>query len=416
MNHSALLSLLYDGQDVSVRDALWKDIPLSRGIKGILDTRVVQKLGRIRQLGPASLVYPSAVHTRLDHSLGVYHLCRLIIASLAAEGAEDVFTETGVRSFLAAGLLHDIGHFPYAHSLKELPLESHEHRAALLIHEDGELLQAVAASGADPDMTAAIIDDGVPTDDEETACFRRLLSGTLDPDKLDYLNRDAFFCGVPYGSQDAPYLIAHLSLSDGRPVLAYKAIGGIEHILFGKYLMYRSVYWHEGTRSATAMIKKALLCALRDHALALEDLYGLDDDEFYALSRTVSHPAFSLIRDVRDGRLLRCVFEEDWNEDRPLDKAAATLEGRMAEEDRIHTALAKKYPALRPWEIVIDIPEPISFEADMPVRMPDGTLKPFLAVDQLFQSDLGHVFERCLRKTRVFAPAYVDGKDVRNLV
>lgn len=416
MNHNEMLSLLYDGLEMTVRDALWKDIPMSTELFRVMRCRCVQKLSRIQQLGPASLLYPSAVHTRLDHSLGVYYLALSILRSLARKGCESFFTTPGVRSFLAAALLHDIGHFPYAHSLKELPLKSHEALAGEMVMGERELHQALLQAGAEPPMVASIIDDTLPTDDQEVACYRKMLSGTLDPDKLDYLNRDAWFCGVPYGSQDASFITSHMVLSDGFPALEEKALGNVEHLLFGKYLMYRSVYWHPSTRSATAMIKKALLAALADGAIEGKQLYGLDDSQFFQLAGEVGHPAFENIRQVHDGRLFPVAYERDWCETNPFDRKASSLAGRGEIEQRIFERLSASYPALKPWQVAVDIPEPVSFEADIPILLSDGRKVPFLERDQLFQSDISQVFTRCLRKTRLYLPAMVDGKNVRNLL
>ncbi len=332
------------------------------------------------------------------------------------KGYDSLFTSEGVKSFLAATLLHDIGHFPYAHSLKELPLMSHEQIAGKLIREKGELNEAICRYGADPLRVAAIIDDSIPSESKEIACYRKLLSGALDPDKLDYLNRDAWFCGVPYGSQDAPFITSHLAIANDLPALEEKAIGNVEHLLFAKYLMYRSVYWHPFTRSATAMIKKALLCALEDKAIGYSDLYGLDDSSFFLLAERIPHPALRNIRDVHDAKLFLTAYERDWQEENPLDKEAGTLRGRTNVEWRIFQKLSPSYPSLKPWQVVIDIPEPISFESDMPVLSKDGSVSSFLEKDQLFQSDISQVFTRCLRKTRLYLPPSVDSKKARNLL
>jgi HD superfamily phosphohydrolase len=131
------LSSLYTHYNVSIRDPLWKDILLSEELKRIYLTPAVQKLGRIKQLGPTFHLYPGAVHTRLDHSLGVYHISYTILTNLLRQalsrGEETILSEEGMRTFLCAALLHDIGHFPFAHSLKELPLRSHEAIASSLI-------------------------------------------------------------------------------------------------------------------------------------------------------------------------------------------------------------------------------------------------------------------------------------------
>ena len=416
MNHSEMLSLLYDGQEIALRDALWKDVPMTRELVRIFKCPCVQKLGRIQQLGPVSLLYPSAVHTRLDHSLGVYYLSLCMLRSLASKGYEELFTREGIKSFLAATLLHDIGHFPYAHSLKELPLKEHETLAAEMILGDKELNEAIVLAGADPTRVASIIDETIPSSDKETACYRKLLSGTLDPDKLDYLNRDAWFCGVPYGSQDAPFITSHMALRGGLPALEEKALGNVEHLLFGKYLMYRSVYWHPVTRSATAMIKKALLTALSEGTLKGTQLYGLDDSQFFLIGAHGASPAFENIRNVHDARLFHVAYERDWDAANPLDQEAATLQGRTSIEERIYHKLAARHPSLKPWQVVIDIPEPISFEADIPMILSDGRAMPFLERDQLFRSDISKVFTRCLRKTRLYLPPTVDSTNLTNLV
>ncbi len=149
--NTQLLAALYRQQETTIRDPLWKDIKLSRAFKSILLTPTVQKkLGRIKQLGPTFHLYPGAVHTRLDHSLGVYHLGYSILQSLCAQEQQLPITEEGALTFLCACLLHDIGHFPFAHSLKELPpLTSHEEIACAIIREDAILHKAIEMAGLD---------------------------------------------------------------------------------------------------------------------------------------------------------------------------------------------------------------------------------------------------------------------------
>ena len=144
-------------------------------------------------------------------------------------------------SFLVACLLHDIGHFPYAHSLKELPLREHEEIAGDMIINHPELKKAIENTGADPLTVSSIIDKGMLTGDEETLLYRNILSGTLDPDKLDYLSRDGFFSGVPYGKQDTDFIISSLSLNKSRLCLDKEAVSSVEQILFSKYMMYLSL-------------------------------------------------------------------------------------------------------------------------------------------------------------------------------
>ena len=106
-----------------IRDPVWKNIHLSEGLKRIANTQVAQKLNRIKQLGPACHDYPGATHTRLNHSFGVFHLAKTIMHAFLKYEETTFLSLEGVKAFLCAALLHDLGHFPFAHSLKELPLK-----------------------------------------------------------------------------------------------------------------------------------------------------------------------------------------------------------------------------------------------------------------------------------------------------
>jgi len=405
------LSSLYTHYNVSIRDPLWKDIHLSEELKRIYLTPAVQKLGRIKQLGPTFHLYPGAVHTRLDHSLGVYHISYTILTNLLrqalSKGEETILSEEGMRTFLCAALLHDIGHFPFAHSLKELPLRSHEAIAASLIEEDRQLHDAIVESGCSPSLVAAIIDESLPNKDTEIAFYRSLLSGTLDPDKLDYLNRDAFFCGVPYGMQDVSFITNKLLIFDNKPALPLSAAGSVEHLLFSKYLMYKNVYWHKRVRSATAMIKKALLCSLEEGILTPKDLYVLDDEQFFMLPDLLTYKPLALFSQVRDNNMLSCRFEKDFDANHPLDRLASSLHGRRVVEEDLWGKLSKQYKSLERYQVIIDIPEPIMFESDIPLIQKDGTAIAFNKADTVFSQDVGKVFTKNLRKTRIFTPSYV---------
>ncbi len=405
------LSSLYTHYNVSIRDPLWKDVLFSEELRRIYLTPAVQKLGRIKQLGPTFHLYPGAVHTRLDHSLGVYHISYTILANLLrralSKGENTILSEEGMRTFLCAALLHDIGHFPFAHSLKELPLRSHEAIAASLIENDRQLHDAIIECGCSPSLVAAIIDESLPNSNGEIQFYRSLLSGTLDPDKLDYLNRDAFFCGVPYGMQDVSFITNKLMIFNGKPALPLSAAGSVEHLLFSKYLMYKNVYWHKRVRSATAMIKKALLCSLEEGILSPEDLYVLDDEQFFMVPETRTYKPLTLFSQVRDNNMLDCRFEEDFDTTRLLDRQASTLQGRRVVEDRLWQKLSSTYKSLERHQLIIDIPEPITFESKIPLIMKDGTAIAFNKVDTVFSEDVGKVFTKNLRKTRIFTPSYV---------
>jgi HD superfamily phosphohydrolase len=367
----------------------------------VYKSKEVQKLSRIKQLGPTWLIYPGAVHTRLIHSLGVYHLSHKIIISLLTRGAPLSLDREGIDDFLCASLLHDIGHFPYAHSLKELPLTDHEELATLTILGDSDLNKILVSENFNPTRISEILDTKIETHDKQTIFFRSLLSGALDPDKLDYLNRDALYSGVTYGIQDSSYIISHLSVKDGKSALLSKAELSVEHLLFAKYQMYKTVYWHEITRCATAMIKKALLDALEKSIICPSDLYNNDDYTFESLADKHPEELNNVIR-VRNNDLLVTRYQKSFDEDNKFDSYCKPLIQRTNMERQLYSALSRNHPTLREDEVIIDIPEPISFESDILLVFPDDSAVPFKDYNELFTKEVRANFIKTLRKTRIF--------------
>lgn len=413
MNRNEAQDILNRGFTHYVKDPLWQSIPMTKELKALTEVRDVQKLARIKQNGPGYHIYPGAVHTRLDHSIGVYHLSRQIMLSLIRKADTLPFTAKGIMSFLTASLLHDIGHFPYAHSLKELAIREHEEIAADMIMNRPELNQAVKATGAEPEMAALIIDKDQLTGDEETLIYRNILSGTLDPDKLDYLSRDGYFSGLPYGRQDTDFIISALSLSSGRLCLESSAVSSVEQILFSKYMMYRSLYWHKGVRAATCMIKKALTKALLEGSIRYDDLYYLDDNEFNALclSRVDKTASLVLVDRVEHNDLLERKAEKEYTKGGKIERAAAVLEKKEEMEASIYNRLKENYPCLEEWEVIIDIPEPISFESHIALISENGEVRDIEDTDMVFTGEVSNLFQKALRKVALYLPQYVETKD-----
>ncbi|MBN1243666.1 MAG: HD domain-containing protein [Spirochaetales bacterium] len=388
-----------------VRDPIWHHIYLPRGFRAVIEAPDFMKLAGIRQLGPAWLAYPGATHTRYSHSLGVLEMARRLLSSLAGRVELDFLTDEGVRSFLVASLCHDVGHFPWAHSLKELPLVDHEVLTGRALGE-GELREAVLAAGADPDRAAAIVDSERGGADRETLFYRGLLSGVLDPDKLDYLNRDAYFCGVPYGLQDADFALSRLALAPGdRLAVDARGVMSVEAVLFSKYLMYRAVYWHRTVRSATAMVKKAVSGALAAGRLPAEGLYGLDDAGFVRLALSIGGAEAALVERVVEGRPYRAIFDEPFDADSPASPRLLDLARRAEFEEDLSRRLSTATRRMRPEDVVVDVPEPVSFETELPVvgdSREAGTV---------FGPDASKAFSRSLRRIRVLAREGDDGDE-----
>ena len=364
----------------------------------LVDTAAFQQLARIKQLGPTYLVYPGATHTRLNHSLGVFHIARRIVQRLVQHHEGPALTVEGVKAFLAASLLHDVGHFPYTHSFKSLPLAEHEHLTGVAVQE-GELGHRLREElRVDPAMVAAIVDEGMETTNAEVMLYRNLLSGSLDPDKLDYLNRDAYFCGVPYGLQDIDFALSRLVPVGDRGVgLQESGVSAVENILFSKYLMYRAVYWHRTVRVATAMIKKAVHQGLEDQVIQAEDLYGLDDELFISRFAHHPYPPFELISQVGSRRLLKPAAEISFDVHNPRHRVLSNMQTRQ----NLESELAKEL-RLPEYQVIIDLPDPVSFEARFPIFV-DGDAREF-AETSVFSPDVVGRFTRTIRRIRLMIP------------
>lgn len=390
-----------------IRDPLWHHIYLSRPIKNICLTPAFMKLHNILQLGPTYLLYPGATHTRAAHSYGVYEVTKRIICELLKHQDCPPLTLAGVKGLLVAALLHDTGHFPYAHSLKELPLKEHEAITATLILEDPIKSIIENELEADPYFCAAIVDSKMDLQsiaphlvgNKELSLYQNILSGTLDPDKLDYLNRDAFFCGVPYGIQDIDFILNKIQPCGYEGIsVAESAIPSIENLLFSKYLMYKTVYWHKTVRIATAMIKKAIVTALTNGELLPTNLYGLTDDQFYQKCSSPTISTSHLIRQTKTGKLFSTFKEQPFDQDNKLHRDLLNLEFRVDYEK----SLAKKM-GLNSSDVIIDIPEPINFETTFPIKDGEKTTL-FLNSHTVFSKPVVKGFQENLRIIRYLCP------------
>ncbi len=228
----------------AIKDSVHDHIEVEEVALDLLDTPEVQRLRHIKQLSTVRLVYPSANHTRFEHSLGVYHLANRALAHLGVEGRR-------AERIRAAALLHDVGHGPYGHQTEDV-IQRH---AGVHHDEVHDLLErgAVAQVLTDHDLDPSRVADLVAGDDE----FGPLVSGELDVDRMDYLVRDAHHTGVPYGTVDHERLVRSLQFVDGELVLAEGNVQTAEGLLVARALMNAAVYRHHVSRIAGAMLERA---------------------------------------------------------------------------------------------------------------------------------------------------------------
>lgn len=216
-----------------------------------------QRLRNIHQMAFAHLVYPGAVHSRLYHSLGAYHLMCNALSELKSKGiAISAEEELGAK---IAILLHDIGHGPYSHALEEELIKEVHHEAISI------LLMQKLNEEFDGQLQTAI---DIFTNKHSKNFLHQLVSGQLDVDRMDYLNRDSFFTGVAEGVIGYDRIIKMLTVKDGELMVEEKAIYSIEKFLVSRRLMYWQVYLHKTVVSAEQMLQKILHRAIEIKAKA----------------------------------------------------------------------------------------------------------------------------------------------------
>ncbi len=274
----------------TIKDSVHDHIRVDGVARDLLDTPAVQRLRNIRQLGTVSLVYPSANHTRFEHSLGVYHLACEALDHLGIDGQQ-------AERVHAAALLHDVGHGPFSHNL-----EAVTHRRTGRYHDDVHSLLAEGAVGdvlRDHDLEPAAVADLVAGEGR----FGQLVSGELDVDRMDYLVRDAHHTGVPYGTIDHGRLVRELTFTDGELVLDEGNVQAAESLLVARALMNPTVYSHSVARLTKAMLRRASerLLESPDTDVDAGTLQRMDDHDLIVALRTCTETSeFSRRLDQRD--------------------------------------------------------------------------------------------------------------------
>lgn len=266
------VDMLYLEEGKAIRDPIWGYIYVPREMMALIDTEDYQRLRDLSQLGHVMLVYPGARHSRFEHSLGVFHIAKRFLSQLLRAKPPTEIDQADVKVLLSAALLHDLGHYPFSHILEELHASfvPHERRGRRIIEDPGtEIHQALRGIGIDPGRVANVVDFRnrdveIPPRD---LLLAHILSGPLDPDKIDYLLRDSRYCGIPFGeSVNRDRLIGSITFDPvrRRPAITHKGVSAMEALVFTHYLMYRNVYWHHTVRAATAMFKRGVQDVLLD--------------------------------------------------------------------------------------------------------------------------------------------------------
>ncbi|MFC7185733.1 HD domain-containing protein [Halorubrum yunnanense] len=335
---------------ITVKDTVHDHIEIDGVAAALIDTPAVQRLRHVKQLGTVQLVYPSANHTRFEHSLGVYHLASRALDGLGIGGKRAERIE-------AAAMLHDVGHGPFSHNLESLT-----HRRTGKYHDDvGELLAtgAVGEVLRDHDLDPSRIADIVAGEGR----YAGLVSGELDVDRMDYLVRDAYHTGVPYGTVDTERFVRELTFverdreaGEGGPdrdgpelVLDEGNVQTAESLLLARALMNPVVYTHHVARISKAMLRRAASELLDATATTAAELRRMDDHDFLAAIRDCGATA-ELSRRYDDRDLYKLAVWAEYD-----DVPERVHEADHATETDLEREIAQEAGVAR-GHVVLDVP------------------------------------------------------------
>jgi HD superfamily phosphohydrolase len=311
-----------------LRIPIWGHIPLSYAARRVIEHPSFVRLSKIRQLGFVYYVFPGASHTRFEHSVGTYYLGVQILQRLVLnpinwyDEYHPKISPEEARLFLASALLHDIGHYPFAHLVDRLlqvdesqtsrhAFKSHEERVADIVLSDKSpgSLYVILKENWDIGEPEKVVD--IVANPGNSGLPGKMLSGILDPDKMDYLMRDAHACGVPYGTIDVDRLIESLVLDVSgtrhRLAITEKGVASLESLVFAKYMMFRHIYWHHAVRIAVAMFTRFVQDCLAAGVLDPSVFYDSSDDSLieYLASKADCVPSGQLIINLKNRMLYK---------------------------------------------------------------------------------------------------------------
>jgi uncharacterized protein len=295
-----------------ITDPVHKCIQVTELERELIDAPVFQRLRRIKQLAGAHLVYPSAQHSRFEHSMGAMH-----VAGLAGDrlfSLNELADHDLVQQLRVASLLHDIGHGPFSHLSEEVMMlrsnKDHEQIGKEIILRT-EISDILSTHGFSPKQISDL-----STGQSNSKFMNEIIAGSLSSDLMDYLPRDSLFTGAEYGRIDYNRIINSFTITDGRSIaLQRSSLYSFESMLISRYEMFKAVYFHKTVRAAEVMLLHSILLAFDSIDFLtrnVQTFLALTDDTIIAklLSARQRPVVRQLVRNYLDRKLLKCVYEK----------------------------------------------------------------------------------------------------------
>lgn len=366
----------------------------------LISTREFQRLRRIRQLGTTFLVFHGAEHTRFNHSLGVYELMRRVVDD-HFQGREE-WDGSERLVVLCAALLHDLGHGPFSHAFENVFQLDHEHYTRAILLGDTEVNAVLRKVSDDfPLKVSQVIEKTYPN-----RLVVSLISSQIDVDRMDYLQRDAFYTGVTYGHFDLERILRVLRPYKEHVVIKLSGMHAVEDYIMSRYQMYLQVYLHPVSRSAEAILNHILQRAkhlyMSDYTfdfdprpfvpfftnnITLADYIYLDESILFTYFQLWMNERDDVLRDLCTRFVNRRLFKySNLNSDDDMERYL-----------KLQKLFAKA--GIDPMYYLVsdstsdDFYRPASMKNPIMILMPDGTLKELSQVSSIVESVVGKIKE-----------------------
>lgn len=347
---------------IEIRDPVHGYVKLDDFAQALISTPQMQRLRWIKQLGLANLVYPGANHTRFEHSLGAYHLARVLADHLGLDEEERLLVG-------AAAILHDIGHGPLSHATEVAlsPFLRREHENVIELLRKSELGEVLGAHGLHPQEIQSTING--------ENRLGQIVSSEIDADRMDYLIRDSHYTGVAYGVIDHLRLIKKMKVHLGDLVVESGGVQAATSLLISRLLMHPAVYYHHVCRISECMVSAGIRRMIDDGSVEAVEVKAMDDEELFSSMTARCGFAAEMVSRIKSRRLFKRAvyvgleslesYSRSWGNER-----------RIAQEIADQAGLDQDY-------VLVDNPAlPDAEEGDFPVLV-DGEVKPLRDVSPL---------------------------------
>lgn len=336
-----------------IKDPVYGYVYITESEKDVVDSFPMQRLHRLRQLAGAEYVYPSANHTRFEHSIGTLHLSQRITEN---SNLTQYLSNDESQMIRLAALLHDVGHGPFSHVFEHL-LEkfldkTHEELTTWVIEksEVGDILRKV---GFNPNKVAKLATGSLQQ--KGKAFIDQIIQSAIDVDKLDFIVRDTYHTGAKYGNVDVFRLIHMIDVLNENLAIDYGALSALESFILARIESFKSIYFHRVSRAAQIMLALAMEKAKDELGLinfkTPEEYLSLNDYTVWTMLK-LCEKSRRIMDNLERRRLIKCAYDQTFHvKDKTVSRLFSTEEIRNEMRDRIAEKAGVKSEF-----IVIDVP------------------------------------------------------------